>query len=70
MNALTPFESKWMLSSIACPMTGIMMLSWKLPPDAPQRVIVESLPITRAVNCIMLSHITGLTFPGIIDEPG
>ncbi len=26
--------------------------------------------MTRAQTCIMLSHITGLTLPGMIDEPG
>ena len=47
-----------------------MMLSWKFPPVAPERVMVASLPMTRAVNCMRLSHMTGLTFPGMIEEPG
>ena len=70
INALMPFESSSILSRIACPITGIMMLSWKFPPAAPDKVMVASLPITLAVSCIMLSHITGLTLPGMIDEPG
>ena len=37
---------------------------------APAKAIVWSLPITRAQTCIMLSHITGFTLPGMIDEPG
>ena len=59
-----------MLSSAAWPITGIMMLSWNWPPVAPLKASVWSLPITRAATCIMLSHITGFTLPGMIELPG
>ena len=59
-----------MLSSVVWPMTGIMMLSWNCPPAAPLSVMQPSLPMTRAQTCIMLSHITGFTFPGMIELPG
>jgi len=51
-------------------MIGIMMFNSKLPPVAPEKASVWSLPMMRAQTCIMLSHITGLTLPGMIDEPG
>ncbi len=47
-----------------------MMLSWNCPPVAPLKATVWSLPITRAATCIMLSHITGFTLPGMIELPG
>ena len=59
-----------MLSSVVCPITGIMMLSWNCPPVAPLKATVWSLPITRAATCIRLSHITGFTLPGMIELPG
>ncbi len=46
------------------------MFSWNCPPAAPHTAIVWSLPITRAATCIRLSHITGLTLPGMIELPG
>ena len=32
--------------------------------------MAASLPTTRAATCTTDSHITGLTLPGMIDEPG
>ena len=55
---------------MASPMTGIMMFNSNWPPEAPEKAMVWSLPMTRAATCIMLSHMTGLTLPGMIDEPG
>ena len=39
-------------------------------PCAPANPIVASLPITCAPTCVTTSAITGLTLPGMIDEPG
>ena len=50
-------------------MTGSITLSWKLP-DWPAIVIVASLPMTCAHTIVTASGITGLTLPGMIDEPG
>ena len=51
------------------PITGIATLSSKLP-VAPAQAIVASLPITRAPTMMTASGMTGLTLPGMIDEPG
>jgi len=51
-------------------MTGIMTLSWNWPPAAPHKASVWSLPMTLAATCIRLSHITGLTLPGMMELPG
>ena len=58
-----------MLSKILCAMTGNIVFNSKLP-FAAENVIVESLPITCAETCIIISGITGFTLPGIIEEPG
>ncbi len=63
------FDSRRIDSSRAVPITGIATLSSKLP-LAPAQAIVESLPITRAATMIVASGITGLTLPGMIDDPG
>ena len=39
-NARLLEASSAMLSSVVCPMTGIMMLSWNCPPVAPLNVTV------------------------------
>ena len=49
-------------------MSGMRTLSSKLP-CMPPIVIAVSLPITWAATCITTSGITGLTFPGMIEEP-
>ena len=49
---------------------GIMMFNWNWPPAAPLKVMACWFPITLAVTCIRLSHITGLTLPGMIELPG
>jgi hypothetical protein len=49
-------------------MTGIMVLSSKLP-DAPPKVIAASPPMTWS-RPESPSRITGLTLPGMIEEPG
>ena len=47
-----------------------MIFSWNWPPVAPLKEITPSLPMTLAATCIMLSHITGLTLPGMMELPG
>ena len=49
--------------------TGICTLSSKLP-EAPAQAIAASLPTTWEHTCRVASGITGLTLPGMIDEPG
>ncbi len=56
-------------SSSAVPMTGICTLSSN-EPDAPPHAMVASLPMTRAHTMSTASGMTGLTLPGMIDEPG
>ena len=46
-----------------------MTFNSKLP-DCPAIVMVESLPITCAETMAVASAITGLTLPGMIEEPG
>ena len=58
-----------MLSSRLWAITGSIVLSSKFP-FADENVIVVSFPITWADTCIIISGITGFTFPGIIDDPG
>ncbi len=50
-------------------MTGIMTLSSKLP-KLPLKVMAASLPSTCAQTCRSISHMTGLTLPGMMEEPG
>jgi hypothetical protein len=52
-----------------CAITGIITLSSKFP-FAPDQVMVVSLPITCAHTIISDSHMTGFTFPGMIELPG
>jgi hypothetical protein len=58
-----------MLSSRLRAITGSITFSSKLP-DCPAMVMVASLPITWAATIAVASGITGLTLPGMIDEPG
>ena len=50
-------------------MIGSMTLSWSCPASAAM-VMVRSLPITWNATWFTTSGMTGLTFPGMIDEPG
>src|SRR6202162_5810458 len=50
--------------------TGIITLSSSNEPAAAQKAIVASLPITCAATMVTDSQMTGLTLPGMIDEPG
>ena len=50
-------------------MTGSMTLSSRLP-AAPPKATAASLPITWATTWQTASGMTGLTLPGMIDEPG
>ena len=50
-------------------MTGIWTLSWNVP-DAPAHAMAASLPITCVHTCSTASGTTGLTLPGMIDDPG
>lgn len=59
---------KRMLSLMASRMIDSHTLRSSSPSAA--RVTVASLPITRKETCIIISGITGLTLPGMIDEPG
>ena len=49
--------------------TGIAVLSSKAP-VAPAQATAASLPTTWAATWEMVSHSTGLTLPGMIDDPG
>ena len=57
------------LSSRRSATSGSMTLSWKLP-DWAATVMAASLPITAAAAMQADSGITGLTFPGMIEDPG
>ena len=50
-------------------MTGIMTLSSKFP-AAPPNATAASLPMTCVQTWQTASQMTGLTLPGMIDEPG
>ena len=50
-------------------MSGSMTLSSKFP-LWPAMVMVASLPMTWAATIVTLSAITGLTLPGMMEEPG
>ena len=50
-------------------MIGSITFSSKLP-DWPATVITVSLPITWAATMAVASGMTGLTLPGMIEEPG
>jgi len=49
--------------------TGSITLSWSWPADAAS-VTVRSRPITRKPTWLTTSGMTGLTLPGMIEEPG
>ncbi|CRZ47809.1 Uncharacterised protein [Vibrio cholerae] len=68
-SAWQAFVNNSIDSSRLCAITGSITLSWKLP-DWPATVMVVSLPITCAATIVTASGITGLTFPGMIEEPG
>ena len=51
------------------PITGSITLSSKLP-AAPPNATAASLPMTCAQTWLTASQMTGLTLPGMIDEPG
>ena len=56
-------------SKMQAAITGSNTLSWSCPPSA-AIVTVRSLPITRKQTMLTTSGITGLTLPGMIEEPG
>src|SRR5215211_2608028 len=52
-------------------MTGIMTLSSKVEPrPEAAKAMVASLPITWAATWRTISDMTGLTLPGMMEEPG
>ena len=61
--------SKETLSSKLLAIKGSITFSSKLP-DCPAMVIAASLPMTCAATIATASGITGLTLPGMIEEPG
>ena len=56
-------------SKMHAAITGSNTLSWSWPASA-AIVTVRSLPMTRKQTMLTTSGITGLTLPGMIDEPG
>ena len=56
-------------SKMQAAITGSKTLSCSCPPSA-AIVTVRSLPMTRKQTMLTTSGITGLTLPGMIDEPG
>ena len=65
----TVLASRRIDSSSAVPITGIATFSSNAP-DAPAHAIVASLPMTRAHTISVASGTTGLTLPGMIEDPG
>src|SRR4029453_17666520 len=61
--------SRRMDSSRLAAMTGMPTLSSKAP-LVPDQAMAVSLPITWAHTMMDASQITGLTLPGMIEEPG
>ena len=55
-------------SKRASAITGRYVFSSRMPCDAP-KATVWSLPNTRAATWLTASHSTGLTLPGMIDDP-
>ena len=51
---------------------GIATLSWSRDPTPPKppRVMAASCPATWQATCTTLSQITGLTLPGMMEDPG
>ncbi|KAI1698396.1 hypothetical protein Ddc_19120 [Ditylenchus destructor] len=68
-SALDAEASSARLSSRLVAISGSITLSWKLP-DWPATVIAASCPMTWAQTMVTASGITGLTLPGMMDEPG
>ena len=68
-NTFMPRSSMRMDWRMLKTITGSMALSCSWPASA-ARVTVRSLPITWKAIWLITSGITGLTFPGMIDEPG
>ena len=62
-------ESKRMDSRTELPITGMATLSSKSP-DAPPITTAASLPMTRMQTINTASGTTGLTLPGMMEEPG
>ena len=56
-------------SSTLRAITGMAVFSSKAP-LAPAQATAASLPTTWAATCATVSHSTGLTLPGMIDDPG
>ena len=50
--------------------TGIITLSSSSEPAAPAKATVASLPTTWAATMVSDSAMTGLIFPGMIEDPG
>ena len=48
---------------------GLNTFNWKWPWAAPNEIAV-SFPIICEQTIVIASHCVGLTFPGIIEEPG
>ncbi|SAJ12238.1 Uncharacterised protein [Enterobacter cloacae] len=61
--------SNWMLCNRLSATSGSITFSSKLP-DWPATAMAASLPITWAATIAVASGITGLTLPGMIEEPG
>ena len=68
-SSRAPFDSSRSCSRTARDITGTITFSSKLP-LAPAHATVASWPTTCAQTCSTDSGTTGLTFPGMIDEPG
>ena len=56
-------------SKMQAAITGSKTLSWSCPLSAAIET-VRSLPITRKQTMLTTSGMTGLTLPGMIEEPG
>ena len=68
-SRIAAFDSRSMPVSRFQAITGSITFSWKLPLAA-AKPIAASQPITCAPTIATDSGITGLTLPGMIDEPG
>ena len=68
-SSVLEVESNRMDSKSELPITGIATFSSKFPVD-PAQATVWSFPITLAQTISTASGITGLTLPGIIEDPG
>ncbi len=68
-NTALTLASKSIDSSRLRAIIGTNTFSSKLPCEPPN-AIAASLPITCALTCVTTSAMTGLTLPGMIDDPG